>query len=272
MNRNKINFMLRKFHLYLGLFFAPWVIIIALSGILFQYPDDLTKLPSTQAQTASELLPNKDEIVKSVLARTNLQGPPEAITYREVLSYEQKKDYTKTQIILDPEFMDLLLRKNVISEDQYITLSEPQPNQENIMKLLSPKTEKVAQTLQSLGIDAQIAKLKRIPDLYFKLGEKQYLYNLVNDKLMVVPQYQLGFSKFIQKLHKAHVFYGPVIRHIWLWFSQLIGLTFIFWALSGIFMWLQNRKIRKIGIKILSASFVCMAILLTGMYQYILNS
>ena len=82
----------------------------------------------------------------------------------------------------------------------------------------------------------------------------------------------LSARSFLLRLHMAHG-YGVQVNSRWFWAVavDLMFASMCFWGLSGVVMWWQIKRTRKLGITILVASAIVATWLAIGMHWQIVN-
>ena len=82
----------------------------------------------------------------------------------------------------------------------------------------------------------------------------------------------LSARSFLLRLHMAHG-YGVQVNSRWFWAVavDLMFASMCFWGLSGVVMWWQIKRTRKLGIAILIASAIVATWLAIGMHWQIVN-
>jgi hypothetical protein len=74
-----------------------------------------------------------------------------------------------------------------------------------------------------------------------------------------------GLAELVESLHKQH-HYPPQAVASWWWalFADLTAVTLLIWGFSGLIMWWQLKKLRKIGIAVILLAVVVATLVMGG--------
>jgi hypothetical protein len=126
--------------------------------------------------------------------------------------------------------------------------------------------------------DALRAHPKIAPELRFRVRDAaDTAWNLTYDlgsgtlsgrKSDVLPN--LGLTQLLAKLHMTHHF-PMAFGALWLWalFADLLGITMVFWAVSGMIMWWQLKQTRLLGIASLAIALGLAAAIIGGTMRHL---
>jgi hypothetical protein len=282
----------RRIHLYTGLAMLPWMLLFGVSGMLFNHPNIGAEvrgqpLPSAELSALTSVRPWAPEtIANQVVAGLNA-----------VRTNGERAHYT-----LDPEFESQLTGFTVLSapasDGQHMLLldmeagggvlvsrktraSNPEhsfaPARVPLPEYSTSTVERqVAGLLSSRHLNALgelHAHPKIAPELRFRVRDAQQTsWNLTYDLRtgMVAGRRTdappaIGLTELLGKLHMTHHFPFQ-IGVLWFWalFTDLLGLTMVLWAVSGLVMWWQMKPTRLIGAVALSVALGIAALVMVG--------
>jgi hypothetical protein len=125
--------------------------------------------------------------------------------------------------------------------------------------------------LESAGLEGGKATLRGLPDLAFDFqvdgelwhGDFDLERKRFSTELAVDEFDEHAARNLFARLHKTHI-YAPAHNARWLWaaFVDALGLLLLFWSASGILMWWQLRRARRVGLIVLGlATLVAVALI-----------
>ena len=269
----------RRVHLYLGLWLLPWLCFYGLSGVLFNHPG---LFESVQARRLAA-----DDFAQSVA----WSAPRAAQSVVSALNGAQPQTSTGERYRLDPSYAPRFAGYTMLTApapDGRYTLfvhiergvgvlvhrTPPQPVstrferlQLELPELSTAAVERAASGLlqrQGLPVLAELrADPKVSPTLRLRvLDEQDQAWNLeydsysgaVTGRLQATPP-TLGIAQLFSTLHTTHHFPlrpGPLL--VWALFQDLLGAAMVLWSLTGIVMWWQLKPVRLLGGFALSAA------------------
>lgn len=263
------------------------------------------KLPSaeglaTQAIAgAAELLQSADSSQKIELAT-----PLDAVFTRQ-LSGSVANKTSDSRVVVDLETGKGYLRKRTKKETTEKPASET-PKLESKLDLqlvADPENDfrnGVAGLLESYDFDSEKVRIRSLPPVEFdaivdgkltRLKLVQRSSGRGNDTrsnanegetkepnfdatLSVVGQHprEMNARSFLLRLHMAHG-YPSQANTKWFWAIavDLMFASMVFWGLSGVIMWWQIKRTRKLGFILLALSAVAATWLAFGMHWHIVN-
>lgn len=265
--------LLRRLHLYSGLLLAPWVLLYGVTAFLFNHPGAFNDRPSTVLEPAAaaavlEPLPAAEDLARELVDRINRgdkdrAGGPGDQLYR----------------LIEPETIryrgDVLLVSR--SEDQELSLRafpggraflrERALNRGGAAPFARKKLEAVPGLEQKLkdGAAPTLAapaeakvQLRRAPRLEFRLtdGARRWRASYRLDKKDLSAELieegsgeAFDLRRFLLRLHLSHAYPAEAnARWAWAVIVDLMAFAMVFWALSGILMWIQMKKVRLWGL------------------------
>ena len=283
--RRRILKIVRRVHLYVGLFLVPWLLLYGTTALLFNHPDWM------HTRTM-------DQLSEQVLVSTGFEEPVDAqraadaawLSINEALG-ERAVDATlsnqrvvgryrvrtsgesgRTTIYISPQATGGTLYQ--MPAEPEITHPLSSLPEISIPDELRPSQQDVDAVVSALGIDHEGGRLDRYPTLMFDAQTDDSIWRFeVNLKNGSVSTEHLGSRQraptarsFLTRLHKLHV-YPASYSARWLWslVVDFMGTAMIVWGLTGLVMWWQLRSVRRIGFFVASAgvgSIAALAVLL----------
>lgn len=283
--------LLRRIHLYAGLFLLPWVFLYGLTGAMFNHQG---LLPEAQIQT----------IASSVLAETKLQDFPSPQQFAEQVVVAIGKAAPDTDVQLDdshaPQWTNDVMfyvteagKKHAVHFDPVkktawvatfpaeVEKREPMlKDVKNVQIAPSPYVmarETVPTVLSEIGIETE-AKPK--PLGYSKLnfiasidGTPARVTYVLRDGHIDITKHDgndgLSFRHFFLRLHTSH---GQPPhwngRMVWSLFVDTMAIAMLTWGLTGLVMWWQIKRTRLIGGFVIGASIATAAMVYVSMLHF----
>lgn len=287
-SKKRILKVVRRVHLYAGLFLLPWLMFFGVSGILFNHPnvgEDVVgrRVSPADIEQATSLAPwPASQVGRDVVAYLNQHG---------VGRYDVDADF-------DARYSGLIIFKAPSADGQHTFLFEPQSTR-GILATRKARPEGPAapfsKTVAKLpqynfeGLDTQVAGLMEhksvvskgplraqdhmAPKVEFRMRDAEgtrwnVTYDLATGEVdgRRTDQFpSVGISQLFAKLHTTHHFtLGLRAQWFWALFEDLLGLAMVLWALTGLFMWWQLKPTRTIGIAVLLASLGLAGAIMAG--------
>lgn len=285
----RVRFMrvVRRVHMYAGLLLLPWILLFGLSGMLFNHPnvgEDVTGRSLAADDLARSGVRPWDarRIAERVLEQVRAEG---ASDYR--LDPDHDAELTGFTVLSAPSqqgqhmlLLDMQEARGVLVSRAARRAAEGSTFSKRQVPLPDVSTKAVEQALGGLLEAHQLTALgplrahpKIAPELRFVVRDADAVqWNLTYDlgsgtlsgrRRDVLPN--LGVTQLLAKLHTTHHFplrFGAV----WLWalFADLLGVTMVFWAVSGMVMWWQLKATRLMGIVSLAIALGLAALIIGG--------
>jgi hypothetical protein len=265
-NWNRMMRVVRRVHLYSGLFLFPWVLLYGVTAMLFNHPGvfpEQTLATFPAAETGSPLfgLPSAGETANQVVAALQTQHPARfgdlAVSAESLPFYPFGAAVTAkgpdAEYNLSVELTDgsgVLRVKPVVPPDGSVPFAGGVP-----VSVPSPLVDRVTEGTKSVlaerGFNADAVTFRGPPDLYFQVtssGETWPVkYNAVTGTVSSVEP--MSWRRYFLRLHTAHHFpsaIGP--RWFWAVAVDVMFVAMVFWGLSGLLMWWQIKSVRWVGL------------------------
>lgn len=268
----------RRIHMYLGLFLVPWLFIFGISGVLFNHPNIGEKVqgrpvpaPVLESKTGFTAWDARG-LAQQIVATLNAQNA--------------NVGYQLDNAVV-PEFHGPALLSAEYDQGRHTALvdvgrgrafiitrearpgSGDAPFKQHLEiegRSVKDVEGQVSGLLASLDLDARAplkANPRIAPELRFAMrdasGEAYHVtYDAGTAKLSGRPARSwspVGMSQLLTLLHTTH-HYTPKVGFRWAWafFQDILGLAMAFWAISGMAMWWQLKATRIAGIISIAAA------------------
>lgn len=168
---------------------------------------------------------------------------------------------------------------NIATRNEPLPSETVSPEPLRITRGIASQVEEIlptlAQYLETPGLDVPF-RLTSAPQLQFRVtsGDNQWMVKYdsfhggvsaewVDPTRMKEP---LSWRTFMLRLHTTHGYSG-IYEARWFWAITVDVMSFvlIFWALSGVWMWWQIKRLRNIGWSIIAASLLIAGLLFLAM-------
>lgn len=282
---------LRRFHLYAGLFLLPWVFLYGITGAMYNHqwllPDVSMRPfpPSTLDGAAIENFPAAAELAQKVV---------EAIE-------EQAGDVTiKVDSSHAAEFTNKVMYEVFADGDRYVVEINPVDHSSNLVKHPPApyKPEKMLGKVQNIDLQPKPidAIAKSVPTVleaagienasgpkplgWSKLnfvatvdGEPARVTYVLKDGHVELSRYTgapgMSLRNFFMRLHTTHG-QGPHWngRMFWTIILDAMAIAMVCWGLTGLLMWWQIKRTRRIGAAVLALSLLTAVFLFLSVQDF----
>lgn len=292
--------LVRRVHLYSGIFMFPWVLLYGFTGWFFNHPrmltgDDVTTFAAADAPNdLLTNLPTATETAKRVVDEMNLEsffvGGPEIKlsmdrkpAFHGFLSYNVNTDEATHQVTINPvtgsgevrtthaipplETPESEQKINPIADIRSVTLPDG---------VVSKVQSGVPQILDELGLPSGDAFTgRRSASLVFAAEADGVpciiTYSLASGGITSVradDRPTMEAKSFLQRLHLART-YSPSfdVRWVWALLVDAMFVSMVFWGVSGLMMWWQVKRTRLMGGGVLLASIVFAGLMAFNMHD-----
>ena len=278
----------RRVHLFAGLFMTPWVFLYGVTGFLFNHPEafpDREVRAAGRAEVAGtplEGFPTAPELADRVVATLNERaGTP---TYR--LADRDDAAYTRALFVAATgRGREHSVRFDPDTGASFIRSTRAAPGGAGSwpggasLALADPPRDRLVRgvpaLLARLGFDADAAALRNPPDLLCTVEEGgrrwRVAYNLQTGATSARPAddpgARLSTRLFLTRMHLAYTYPSRVdARWFWAIAVDAMFVSMVFWGLSGLLMWWQMKKLRGWGVVLLALSAAAATALAIGMH------
>jgi hypothetical protein len=269
--------LLRRVHLYLGLLLCPFVLLFGITGLSFNHPTvgrglAVDSVSAGDVARATGFRPwDAAQVASEVVAGLNANGAgyrlvePSSARFGGWPLFAAPASHGKQVVILS-----LSDGSATITERPEAAAETPTPFAEAEVRLPARDLKQLAQQLTPLLEERGVAVRgpltphpKVHPELAFRLldGEGRAwnaLYDFGTGKLAGKPSAQRRRGALIELLEAVHTQHHypphPSATLWWALFADLTAGTLIVWAVTGLTMWWQMRRLRKLGAVVLLAA------------------
>ena len=260
----------------------PYIIIFALSGIVFNHPTTLNNRSMDNFRLSEDLsfdalMPDIHHLAESITDSLVVDGVIINPTLKNVrydhtmilrnrstiADYRVQVDIptSKVQIISLPDFV----------EDTRVT----QGSFKKEGLATTPLLAKLEEILESRGLTPGTSRVQRIPNLVFDLisEENGYRvnYSLQNGNYSVEDLSKRNFKMhyFLVNLHQEHGYpvAGFSVKWLWIFFADALAVLMLVWAISGLIMWIKMKRLFTVGIIVISCSMLLALVIFMSHYE-----
>lgn len=291
--------MMRRVHLYSGIFMFPFVLLYGFSGWFFNHPGyfrdgKVTKYAAAEAVGGRLAeLPSAAAVAASVVEEMNLEsflidGPEIKLSDEKTprfggfYTFTVNADQATHTVTVNPVDGSGTIQ-TVPVESSADNETPPPPNplagiqsaslQDNP---LESSRDLVPQLLTELGLPSGEALTgRRTPNVVFTVEADGVpcvvSYNLGTGGVSSLRQdarASLDLKDQLRRMHLARM-YTPQFDLRWFWalIVDAMFVSMVFWGVSGLSMWWQVKRTRVLGGGVLLASLVVSAVMFIGMHD-----
>ncbi|WP_437530058.1 hypothetical protein WME79_48995 [Sorangium sp. So ce726] len=285
---------IRRIHMYTGLFLLPWLLFFGASGVLFNHPnvgEDVRGQrvgPDEMAQLTGLTPWRPQAVAEAVVAEMNRADagaytldPGFASRFNGVAVLKARDAEGQHMLLLDLErSAGILAFRRARPSGAKAPFSGAAPDlpqysltdvEARLAGLLEKKGLKVPGPLRG---QAELA-----PELEFRVRDREGVswnvaYDIATGSVAGRRSDQwpsIGVSQLFAKLHTTHHFPMKLgARWLWALFEDLLGLAMVVWAISGLFMWWQMKPTRIAGVASIAAAIGLAGAVMVGTASEIL--
>ncbi len=292
---NKAMRLVRRAHLYAGLFMTPWVFLYGATALLFNHPDafpdqEIRRFGSAELSgTALGSVPSAEALAARVVASLNttsdgqaepayrLVRPDEASFGRELFATAQDEG-RQFSVRIDLGSGEGSVRETIVRSSPdvvpapFATLENPTTEPPPLADLQGA----LAAAMGRLGLPIDEVSTRSAPDLAFLMeggGQTwQVRYDLASGAVAGRPEGGPGdpisTRRFLTRLHVAHG-YPDRVNARWLWAVAVDAMfvSMVGWGITGLLMWWQMKNVRRAGALTLVLSAVVATTVAVGMHE-----
>lgn len=287
----RINLIIRRIHLYSGLFLLPWVLMYGVTGAMFNHLGLFPRIQidpvdsNAASQAALQDFPDAQKLATQVVdaireasGKSQIELSEDArAEFTNEMAFEVKQDGLQHVVYLDPVSHKSwvgTMPKN--EEDPQVLL----PEIRNVT--LTPNPQVAAQNAAARVLDdAGLLKGKEPqPFGWTKLnflatvdGEPARVTYVLKDGHVDINRFTgddgMPLRHFFLRMHTSHG-HSPSWngRTIWSLAVDAMAMAMVFWGISGLVMWWQIRRTRWIGAVIIGLSIVTAVTMYLGLSEF----
>lgn len=286
----KISKIIRRVHLYAGLIMLPWMAFFGVSGLLFNHPNlgETVSIYPVAPGSLGNISPwSPDEIAKTVHAQIEAHTQhsfaivPSSTTIQGTAIFAAPAPNGRYTLLFDVEHSRGVVMHRRARESVDIPAFAGQIVDLGPHKV-STLESGASELLTDLKLDAS-QPLKASPRIAPKLrmqlaDEHGVIWNVECDlrdgrlsgrRADEWPA--VGMTQLLGKMHKTHHF-PRHLGHVWVWvlFEDLLGITMVIWALTGLWMWWSIKPTRRAGAVGLIIALALFGVIMMGTVQELL--
>jgi hypothetical protein len=284
----------RRTHLYAGLFLAPWVAMYGFSGLIFNHGNWFSPrggakpIEWTVDVAALPQWPEPDAMAHKVVAALNAAGKEKAGAAEYRLSAQGTPKLQGDLSLQGQDEAGGSVRLSFDPQERKGTTfhSPPEPPEEQV-KLETNDAQLLNATKDAMLAAAGKANSKLsatkwtgdgdFPRLSFPVehGKERRMaaYDLRSGLVTFSPAPgPMRVPDFLTSLHMSHGYPSDkksgkmrIVRAV---FVDAMAFLMCFWALSGIVMWLQLKPLRRSGLVVATASLLATVFVWSAMYRF----
>jgi hypothetical protein len=281
--------LIRRAHLFTGLFMTPWVFLYAVSGFLFNHPSafpdrELKPFGDREiAGTGLENFPTAATVAARVVETLNAESSSRSLRLVEPHSAEFSRELiaTATEKAGSTRYriqLSLDAGRGTVSPVRAVRGGIVDDGLGGVARLPELQRDRLAHAIPALcarlGLDPATASLKTVPDVNFNAESRGRAYHVSYNLRSGVVAVQddavesLTARGFLTQLHKKRTFPERVDSR-WFWAVSVDAMSalMIFWGASGLLMWWQIRSTRRWGSMVVLASGATALALALALYR-----
>ena len=295
MNAKSVMQIVRRTHLYAGLFLAPWVAMYGFSGLIFNHwnwfapdGDDVAPKPIewTVDGTALPPWPEPKALARKVVMAMNTAAKNQAdVTEYRLPTEVVPKFHGEVNLQGQDEAGGSVSLSFDRQERKGTTLHSPPETPEEQVQLGTNDVELLTETKTALlaaaiRADQKLSATKWMGDgdfprlsFFVEHGKERRVasYDLRSGLVRLSPEPgSMRVPNFLTSLHVSHGYPSDrkfeMMRTVRAVFVDAMGLLMCFWAVSGVIMWLQLKQLRRPGLMVAIASLLTTVVIWSAMY------
>lgn len=287
----RLNLIIRRMHLYSGLFLVPWVLMYGITGAMFNHLGlfPRTRIESVDRATASALGMSQFPDAESLAAQVVESIQKEAGTAKVELQQDHRAEFTnEISFEVKNDGLQHVVYINPVTYDSWVGTT---PKNEQDPEILLPAIRQVRLTpdpqetahqvatnlLQQAGLlngrDPQPFGWTKLNFLATVNGESARITYVLKDGHVDINRYNgsdgMPLRYFFLRMHTSHG-QSPSWngRSLWSLAVDAMAIAMVFWGISGIIMWWQIRQTRRIGAVIIGLSLVTATVMVMGLSDF----
>lgn len=278
----------RRVHLYSGLFMFPWVMLYAVTALLFNHPGAFPDRPQRVltaedfADTALADIAKPSRDAEQVVAALNARMKKDRRSCRIV--HPEKAGYTRDVLTIKARgagqehavSLDLTTSTALVSSAEQPEGTRA-PFATRGLKVPGALAERVKtgipKALTRQGLAADDAGMSIGTDLVFYVecdgSIWRATYSTQTGTVTGAPVEEpngITTRRFLTQLHMSHGYAGSGTRWFWALVVDAMFASMVFWGLSGMLMWWQLKAVRIAGLCVIVSSLVLAVVLAIGMH------
>jgi hypothetical protein len=297
--------LLRRVHMYAGLFLLPWAVLYGVTAFLFNHPTAFSDQPYAEfrrdalAGTPMESPPPPAEVAEQVVIALRTRSPGSTYTLVEPEQARYSRDFAfavartegrETNVLVDVTGAGGSIRARDVppprpEESAPFTIGRgigprpvgPPPEGLKVPDLLHERVKAtVPAILERTGFPGGTVTVTSVPDLSFLMdadGRRwRVTFNAQTGSVSGRPAADQeppaapSTRTLLLRMHTAHGYpYRTDGRWAWAVLVDVMAAALVFWAATGLVMWWQVRAARRAGAVVLVLSAAATVALVLAM-------
>lgn len=288
---SRLTMLLRRVHLYAGLFLLPWVFLYGVTGAMYNhqglFPDTtIAAVDASQlADSALKEFPSGVELANRVVAALRDAAPDATIRLDESHGPEFANDVilqlndsgVKYAVHIDPIEKSAWVATHPVNKEELEPLLTDVRNIKLYPNPFELAQKSVPTILRKAGIDTDASPKpmgwSKLNFLATVDGQPARVTYVLRDGHVDITKYegQDGMSprSFFMRLHTTH---GQTPhwngRMIWSVFVDVMAIAMVSWGLTGLVMWWKIKRTRLIGGAVIALSLTTAGIMYFSMLHF----
>jgi hypothetical protein len=288
---SRINLIIRRIHLYSGIFLLPWVLMYGITGAMYNHLGLFPRIqiqpvdPQASVEAGLKEFPDANELAEQVVeaiqknadsSRIKLSENAQAEFTNEI-SFEVKQDGLQHVVYINPVTHESWIGTMPKNDEDPETLL---PEIRNVK--LSPDPQEAAKKAAASLLDgAGLLKGKEPqPFGWTKLNflatvddqPARITYDLKDGHVDInrfTGEDGMPLRHFFLRMHTSHG-QSPTWngRSFWSLAVDTMAIAMVFWGISGIIMWWQIKRTRWIGAVIIGLSLLTAGAMAIGLHDF----
>ncbi|MEZ6131616.1 MAG: PepSY domain-containing protein [Planctomycetaceae bacterium] len=288
---SRVRILIRRIHLYTGLFLLPWVFLYGITGAMFNHQGLFPVAPFTSvdkqvvANSALKSFPSAEQMAQQVVdaLQRSADGqqiallPEHGAEFTNALLFETRASGVRHVVHLDPVNQSAAVQSHPGNpEEPELMLTEIR----NIT--LEPNPFEAAQTSASQVLD-HVGIRSGNPPAPLGWSKLNFLATVDQQPVRVtyvlkdghidVSRYTgedgMTLRQFLLRLHTSH---GQPPhwngRMYWSVIVDVMAIAMVAWGITGLFMWWQLKRSRVIGAAVIGCSVVTAVFLYVSLHGF----
>lgn len=271
----------RRVHLYAGLLLVPWLLLYGVTALMFNHPGltgapaPVVELGADDATAIHDATPDIDATAASIVAALRTSHPDRTIElgaarWRGVMRAEGHDGDRPLRLSVAPDTATGAFRPQ----------RDPPPSPEGMSHEVELPDAGIDATAFGPMLDAVVAAKLTEPsqwqvrgtpvvELALEIDGAPWIgeYDLRGRSLELVDPTQPDVPRALMRLHMTHG-YPDIVGVPWLHavIVDAVAICILMWALSGLAMWWQLRRLRAIGASVVIAGSMLAVGVLTSVW------
>ena len=278
--------LIRRLHVYTGLFLAPWILMYAMSALLLNHPTafpDQEGADFGQSQVAGTPLAQirpADAVARDVVDQLNRVAGREQYQLVRPETAQYRGEYASA--VLRAEGKAYTVFVDVRDGTGFARLRDEPKEKAPLPLKVETQPGDVRERLKN-GLPEALARsglppgdvtVTLIPDVLFHIEDAdgrlwKATFNPLHGSLSGTPDRDesLTTRRYLTRLHVTRGYPpSPSVRWFWALSVDVVSIAMLFWVASGLVMWWQLKAVRWTGAVIVVLSAILAAWLAVGMH------